>query len=62
MVALLLLIDQFLVEDLVDVGDWLLNLVQHLFELAFQLRHDLRCHSLFELVVDNLANRLIRQS
>ena len=61
-VTLLLFVDQLLVEDLVDVCDWLLNLVQHLFKLAFQLWHDLGHHRLFELVMDDLAHRLIRQS
>ena len=55
-ITLLLLIDKFLVKDLIDVSDWLLNLVQHLFELAFQLWHYLSRHCLFELVMNNLSN------
>ena len=61
LIALLLLIDQLLVEDLVHVGNRLLNLVQHLLQLALQLRHDLSRHSLLKLVMNDLTNLLITQ-
>ena len=59
LVALLLLIDQLLVEDLVHVCDWLLNFGEHLLELAFEFRHDLCCHGLFKLMVDDLTHSLV---
>ena len=62
LVALLLLIDQLLVEDLVHVGNRLLNFIQHLLQLALELRHDLSRHSLLELVMNDLTNLLVIQS
>ena len=56
MVTFLLIADELLVENLVDVGDGLLNLAKHLLELALELRHDQSCHRLLKLSMDDLPN------
>ena len=62
LIALLLLIDKLFIEDLVHVGNRLLNLAQHLLQLALELRHDLSRHGLLELVMNDLSNLLVTQS
>ena len=55
-VALLLLIDELLVKDLVDARYRLFYLREHYLQLPLQLRHYLIRHCLLELVVNNFAH------
>ena len=61
LVTLLLFVDELLVEDFVDVRDWLLNLREHELELTLQLWHDLPTHSLLKLILDDFANLSVCQ-
>ena len=55
-VALLLLIDELLVKDLIDARYRLFHLREHQLQLPLQLRHYLTRHCLLELVVNNFAH------
>ena len=55
-VALLLLIDELLVKDLIDARYWLFYLREHYLQLPLQLGHYLVRHCLLELVVNNFAH------
>ncbi len=61
MIVLLLITDEFLVEYLVDVRNWLFDFGKHLFQLALKLWHNLVRHGLFEFRVNYLAYGLIIQ-
>ena len=61
LVTLLFFVDQLIVEKLIDVRDWLIDLAYHLFELALEFRHDLVGHCLLEFMMDYLTDLLISQ-
>lgn len=61
MVTLLFLIDELFVENLVDTRDWFFYFGEHHLKFALKLWHDMIGHRLFELVMNNLSNRSIRQ-
>ena len=61
MVALLLFTDQFLVEYLVHIRDWLLHFREHLLEFPLELRKDLVRHGLLELRVNDLSHLVVCQ-
>ena len=61
MVTLLFLIDELFVENLVDTRDRFFYFGEHHLKFALKLWNDMIGHRLFELVMNNLSNRSIRQ-